>query len=83
VSGQAGLFQGQPLRLRRVTVGGEVLLLSFINPACARFSCPVIGPEFRQATELLGGHQVELAGVVLSPPTALCALCRRSTSGKA
>jgi hypothetical protein len=28
-----------------------VLPLSFINPACARFSCPAIGPEFRQATD--------------------------------
>jgi cytochrome oxidase Cu insertion factor (SCO1/SenC/PrrC family) len=46
---------------------GKVLLLSFINPACQGFSCPAIGPEFRQATRLLGGNQVELAGVVLSP----------------
>jgi cytochrome oxidase Cu insertion factor (SCO1/SenC/PrrC family) len=46
---------------------GKVLLLTFINPGCARFSCPAIGPEFRRATQLLGGDQVELAGVVLSP----------------
>jgi cytochrome oxidase Cu insertion factor (SCO1/SenC/PrrC family) len=46
---------------------GKVLLLSFLNPACQRLSCPAIGPEFRQAARLLGGDQVELAGVVLSP----------------
>jgi cytochrome oxidase Cu insertion factor (SCO1/SenC/PrrC family) len=46
---------------------GKVLLLSFIDPACQGLSCPAIGPEFRQATRLLGGTQVELAGVVLSP----------------
>jgi cytochrome oxidase Cu insertion factor (SCO1/SenC/PrrC family) len=46
---------------------GKVLLLSFIDPACQELSCPAIGSEFRQATRLLGGNQVELAGVVLSP----------------
>jgi cytochrome oxidase Cu insertion factor (SCO1/SenC/PrrC family) len=46
---------------------GKVLLLSFIDPACQGLSCPAIGSEFRQATRLLGGSQVELAGVVLSP----------------
>ena len=46
---------------------GKVLLLSFLNPACQRVNCPAIGPEFRQATRLLGGDQVELAGVVFSP----------------
>jgi cytochrome oxidase Cu insertion factor (SCO1/SenC/PrrC family) len=46
---------------------GKVLLLSFIDPACQGLSCPAIGPEFRQATRLLGRNQVELAGVVLSP----------------
>ena len=44
-----------------------MLLLSFINPACQTISCPAIGPEFRQATQMLGRDQVELAGVVLSP----------------
>jgi cytochrome oxidase Cu insertion factor (SCO1/SenC/PrrC family) len=46
---------------------GKALLLSFIDPACQGLSCPAIGSEFRQATRLLGGNQVELAGVVLSP----------------
>jgi cytochrome oxidase Cu insertion factor (SCO1/SenC/PrrC family) len=56
---------GQPVSLS--SLRGKVLLLSFINPDCQGFSCPAIGPEFRQATRLLGGNQVELAGVVLSP----------------
>ena len=72
---------GQPVSLS--SLRGKVLLLSFINPDCQGFSCPAIGPELRQATRLLGGNQVELAGVVLSPPAAPCAPCRRSTSGKA
>jgi cytochrome oxidase Cu insertion factor (SCO1/SenC/PrrC family) len=56
---------GQPVSLS--SLRGKVLLLSFINPDCQGFSCPAIGPELRQATRLLGGNQVELAGVVLSP----------------
>ena len=43
------------------------VLLSFINPACQIISCPAIGPEFRQATQMIGGIRGKLAGVVLSP----------------
>jgi cytochrome oxidase Cu insertion factor (SCO1/SenC/PrrC family) len=46
---------------------GKVLLLGFINPACPALTCPAIGPEFRQATRMLGGDRVELAGIVSSP----------------
>jgi cytochrome oxidase Cu insertion factor (SCO1/SenC/PrrC family) len=45
---------------------GKVVLLSFFDPVC-RTGCPPIGPEFRRAATLLGGDQVELVGIVLSP----------------
>lgn len=46
---------------------GKVLLLGFINPACPVLTRPAIGPEFSQASRMLGGDRVELAGIVLSP----------------
>jgi cytochrome oxidase Cu insertion factor (SCO1/SenC/PrrC family) len=45
---------------------GKVVLLSFFDPVCSA-GCPPIGPEFRKAAALLGGDQVELVGIVLSP----------------
>jgi len=45
---------------------GRVVLLSFFDPVCSA-GCPPIGPEFRKAAALLGGDQVELFGIVLSP----------------
>ena len=45
---------------------GKVVLLSFFDPVCTA-GCPPIGPEFRKAAALLGGDQVELVGIVLSP----------------
>ena len=45
---------------------GKVVLLSFFDPVCSA-GCPPIGPEFRKAATLLGGDQVELVGIVLSP----------------
>ncbi len=57
---------------------GKVVLLSFFDPVC-RSGCPPIGAEFRKAAALLGGHQVELVGIVLRsvPVRTLRAFDRR------
>jgi cytochrome oxidase Cu insertion factor (SCO1/SenC/PrrC family) len=56
---------GQTVTL--ASLRGKMVLLSFLDPACAP-GCPPVGQELRQAAELLGGRtqHLELVGIVLS-----------------
>ena len=66
---------GRPVSL--ASLHGKVVLLGFFDPVCVT-DCPLIGTEFREASQLLRGDagKVELVGVVLSPTYRSLAVMR-------
>ena len=66
---------GRPVSL--ASLHGKVVLLGFFDPVCTT-DCPLMGAEFRQASQLLRGDagKVELVGGVLSPSYRSVAVMR-------
>ena len=57
---------GQPVSL--ADLRGKVVLMTFLDPVCTS-DCPIIGQEFKQASDLLGpaDRNVELVAIVANP----------------
>jgi cytochrome oxidase Cu insertion factor (SCO1/SenC/PrrC family) len=77
---QASGFQLTDQNGRQVSLAslhGKVVLLGFFDPVCTT-DCPLMGAEFRAASQLLRADagKVELVGVVLSPTYRSLAVMR-------